>query len=324
MRDERHSPCLDQDRNSDGLHDDVGGNTGNAHAKDGGHDHDEEACEVKVIVMNDGQDEVAHVEPHRSQCDCTDDDADDNAADTDRNRALRAFDDSRQNLVRCHSRILAEPAGADCDKDGNDSGIERREACEHEADQADERKNQVSLLLEDDLHVRNIFLGNAGKAETLCLEVDGKKKSNVVEKRRGHCGKRYVGVRQVQEFCHDKADSAHDRRRELAARRCDGFDSARKFLLVTRTLHERNRDRAGRCDIRYRRTINHAHEAGCNDSHLRRAARCLTDKCQREIIDEFGKSAVLQESAKDNEEKKYTSQKRRRLCQGRPLYPRTG
>ena len=35
--------------------------TGNAHAKDGGHDHDEEACEVKVIVMNDGQDEVAQM-----------------------------------------------------------------------------------------------------------------------------------------------------------------------------------------------------------------------------------------------------------------------
>ena len=72
------------------------------------------------------------------------------------------------------------------DKDGNDSGIERREACEHEADQADERKNQVSLLLEDDLHVRNIFLGNARKTQPFCFKMNGKKQADIVQERRRH------------------------------------------------------------------------------------------------------------------------------------------
>ena len=301
MRDERKRARLDEDRHRDGLHDDIGSDARDTHAKDRGHDHDEEACEVNVIALYDGQDEVAHIEPHGCQSDGTDDDADDDAAHADRDRTFRPFDDRFQDLGRAHAGILTKPAGADGDKDGDHGRIERGEAGKHQPDEADERKHQMPLLLDDDHRIRDILLCDAGESETFRLKMDRQQKADVVEERRCDGGECHIGVRQIQKFRHDEADRAHDRRGELTACRCHGFDSAGKFLLVARALHERNGDGTGRRDIGDGRAIDHAHETGGDDRHLRRAAGCTADKRQREIIDEFREAAVLQESTEDDE-----------------------
>ncbi len=172
MSNQRNRTGLDEHRHGYSLHDDVSGYAGDAHAQDGRHDHDQEAGEVNIISLYHRENQVAHIEAHGGQGDGADDDADDDAAHTDGNRALRAFHGSFQNFRGAHAGFLADPASCHGDKDRNHGCIERREAGEHEADEADERQHQVALLFDDYHGVRNIFLRDTGEAQALRFEVN--------------------------------------------------------------------------------------------------------------------------------------------------------
>lgn len=111
-----------------------------------GHDHDKEPGKIYIIILQKRQNKVAHVESHGCQCDCTDNDADDDAAHPYGNGAPRPLNNSGNNLISCHSCFFTEPACRHSDKNGNNGCIKRRESRKHQPDKAHQGKDKMSLL----------------------------------------------------------------------------------------------------------------------------------------------------------------------------------
>ena len=130
----------------------------------------------------------------------------------------------------------------------------------------------------------------------------GKQQAEVVEEGRHDGCQHNVGVAQAEELCHDEADSAHNRRTELAACGGNGLYCAGKFFFVACALHQRNGYRTRGGHVGDGRAVNHAHKRRGNDGNLSRTAGSLAYERERKVIDKLGEAAVLEEGAEDDEE----------------------
>ena len=197
MGNKRQHPRLDKDRNSNRLDNDIRRNAGNAHPQNSGHDHDKETGKVHMIILQKRQNKVAYVESHGCQCDCTDNDADDDAAHPYGNGAPRPLNNSGNNLISCHSRFFTKPACRHSDENRNNCCIKRRESRKHQPDKAHQGKDKMSLLFYHRQCIGNIFPGDSRKSEPLRFKMNRQKQTDIVEQRRCDSCQCHIGVGQV-------------------------------------------------------------------------------------------------------------------------------
>ena len=301
MSGDRQSTGLDEYRDSNRLNDNISGNAGNAHTQNGGHDHDQQTGEVDIVVLYEGENEIAHIKADGGQGDGADDYADDYAADTDADSGAGALYGSGDNLVHAHAGLLPEPAGSYGGENTYHGAEKRRVADKHHAQQCYERNDKMPLSLQHLCGLRNIFLGKTGEAKPLRLEVDGEEQTEVVEEGRYEGRQHDRRVADAEELGHDEAYRTHYRGTELTAGGGYRLYRSGEVLLVASPLHKRNSNCTGGCHIGDSGAVYHAQESRGNYRYLRRTAGGLTHEGQREIIDEVRESAVLQECTKDNE-----------------------
>ena len=93
-------------------------------------------------------------------------------------------------------------------------------------------------LLLDHLHgIGNIFLGQAGKAQTHGLKMHRQEQAHIVQQCRHNSRQHNLRIANAQKLRHNKAHGTHNRRTELTARRSNCLYCPGKFFAIAGLLH---------------------------------------------------------------------------------------
>ena len=111
----------------------------------------------------------------------------------------------------------------------------------------------MAPLTENIAHSGQLGPRHSHNPMALGLEMNGEEAGHVIEECRNQRPNNNLTVTDLQELSHDEGGSTHDRRHDLAARRCDRLHASREMRAKTAPLHQRNGDRPVDHHIRDRR-----------------------------------------------------------------------
>ena len=219
-----------------------------------------------------GGDDVGQLEADAGQRHDADDDADGGGGGADRQRVFGAVAQALEHFPKAHAFARVEKPDGDAQGDAPEGGHVGRVAGDQDGDQRDQRDHGWPVAPEGLFQVRHLLGAEAAQAVALGLEMhlheDAEEMHEGRHDRRQDDGR----VGQPQELDHQEGGGAHDRRRDLAARRGGRFDRGREMLLVAEADHRRDRQRADRHRVGDGRARDHAEQSRAEDRHLGRAA----------------------------------------------------
>ena len=145
--------------------------------------------------------------------------------------------------------------------------------------------------------------GFRAQAEAAGLEVGHGEDAYEEQDRRDDRDPHDLDIRDVRELDHEECGSAHDRRRDLPARRRDGLHACGKVPCVAGLAHGGNREGPGRHDVSGRRAGQHPHKSRGHDGRLRGPTRQPPGERPCDFGEKAASSGRQKECAQKDEKK---------------------